>query len=106
MQEQSIVLQTVAAATVWAFTQRIAWMNKHLTPEQRDKVLKRIAGGASAVAGLAVAIVGILNDAQEGKVDPVNVGTFLTAIVVMAQVFGISQLLHHARKVVTAWLSK
>lgn len=106
MQEQSIVLQSVAAATVWLFTQGMAWMNKHYTPEQRDKILKAIAAGASAVAGLCVAIVGFVNDMQEGKVDALNVQTFLSAVVTMAQVFGISQLYHFGRKAVAGWLFK
>lgn len=105
MQElNQLAPQAVAAATVWAFTQGMAWLNRHLTPEQRDKALRTVAAAASAFAGFCVVLVSVLDDAQQGKVDAVNVQNLLAAALTMAQVFGISQLYHRIRKIVTGWL--
>lgn len=91
-------LQLLGAALVWAFTQGWKLISTNYTPEQRDRVLKAVAAGASAFAGACVALVGVVNDLHEGKIDPVNLGTLVTAVVVMAQVFGISQALHFGKK--------
>ena len=102
-----MTLQLIAAGLVWVFTQAMALINQHYTPEQRDKALKAIAAAASAVAGAAVALVAVLDSLQGGgKVDIVSVKPLIGAVVTMAQVFGISQLYHHARKAVTNWLFK